>query len=128
MKKWGFAGPDKCYLCDQLAESRDHIFSTCVFYITTHKQLFGQFTSFLPRSWEDNLLWATRKFGVKKPCALVGRLIWQSHISHILRERYRRAFGENGKTTETLVSRVQSEVRVMVQDPVLLEKYWAAAS
>ncbi|CAL1402778.1 unnamed protein product [Linum trigynum] len=89
---------------------------------------WGGLLSFIPQSWEENLSWATRKFGNKSVVAMNGRLIWQAMVSHVWRERCMRAFGDQKRSSEDLIRIIKSEVCVLVQDPTELETFWSAGS
>ncbi|CAL1356631.1 unnamed protein product [Linum trigynum] len=111
MQGWGYAGDMKCCLCDSGLKDRDHLFVHCRVSRQVHVSLFGR-VLYIPhvQRWTEEVTWAVLKFKAQTELAEVGRVVWQSWVSNIWRERCRRLYAGKALAVNLLLKLIKSEV------------------
>lgn len=102
-----------CKLCNQEAESHDHLFFQCRFSsqvwstITMHDQNLWP-----PLPWSQLLEWASNEFRSSKLIShKIGPLILAATVYHIWQERNRRVFNNSARSVQTISLELFRQVR-----------------
>ncbi|XP_039021839.1 uncharacterized protein LOC120154051 [Hibiscus syriacus] len=104
---------DKCLLCGEEAETRDHIFFDCQFA----KELWESILELccISRgacSWVSELAWATLLFKGKSLIVGILKLAWSGHIYSIWKERNKRLFGNRARSKEEVLGDIKEAIRI----------------
>ena len=93
LKKWGLVMDDTYVLCQQEAETKEHLFFECSFAVEIWKEMLRKCG--LEREslgWEGELKWAAEKLKGKALISTLLRVGWNAFVYHIWRERNCRIF------------------------------------
>ena len=99
LRSWGLEMDDKCVMCQQEAETRDHIFFDCPFAVAIWKEILRKCG--LQREslgWEGELKWASERLKGKALISILLRVAWNAFVYHIWRERNYRIFQQKNET------------------------------
>ncbi|CAL1360043.1 unnamed protein product [Linum trigynum] len=113
---WGYQGDFNCAFCATAVETLNHLFAECSRYKGLYSCLFSKFTSRIPsNSWEVELNWAVTAFAGPSATCRVGRIIWQSLISSIWRDKCKAKHGKQILSLEKVQVRVKSDLEVLCE-------------
>ncbi|CAI0393645.1 unnamed protein product [Linum tenue] len=113
-----------CCLCGSGVEDREHLFVHCLVSRQIYISLFGRVLR-IPdvQSWSEEVDWIGSKLKKQTEMAEVGRVIWQSWVSNIWRERCRRLYAGKVLQTNVLLKLIQSEVECFF-DAHRVSQFW----
>ncbi|KAG7599502.1 Reverse transcriptase zinc-binding domain [Arabidopsis suecica] len=116
LRNWGLSIPSVCVLCNQLDESRNHLFFECEF----SSEIWRSFTSRAglnsPAHFNDCLLWLISP-SRDKNVSLIIRLIYQASVYFIWRERNLRIHSGNSRSAAVLTKEIKLIIRARL-DPL----------
>ncbi|XP_039057438.1 uncharacterized protein LOC120200747 [Hibiscus syriacus] len=104
---------DKCLLCDNEAETRDHLFFECQFA----RDIWGSILNLccISReccSWKSELAWATLLLKGKSLIVVILKLAWSGNIYGIWNERNGRLFGNRARSNDELLGDIKETIHI----------------
>ncbi|XP_039044681.1 uncharacterized protein LOC120184240 [Hibiscus syriacus] len=113
LSRFGIIMDGGCGLCSSGLESRDHLFSDCVFAreVWTAILLACGLTR-APLSWSDSIHWLLLNLKGKSLLVLILKLAWTGFIYYIWEERNHRQFRGSHRSVGTVVSSIKESVRI----------------
>ncbi|CAN1159944.1 LINE-1 retrotransposable element ORF2 protein [Linum perenne] len=107
--KWNTAVNTICPLCSAATESRDHLFAECSYFRSC-------FSSFFPNTqfstWADHLAYVLGEWKVDAVGNKVKRISWCAVLSSVWRERCKRVFGTNKKTSDLVIGDIKMDLNM----------------
>ena len=103
--------PNRCFLCRSDAERHSHLFFQCSYSreVLSVVQRSKKF-SWPWRRWEIGVLWAAARWSGNSPWQVANRLLLQTMIYFIWRERNNRCFRDQERSASQLAHLIQSAV------------------
>ncbi|CAN1177469.1 LINE-1 reverse transcriptase homolog [Linum perenne] len=111
IKKWNPGIDTSCELCQNAEETRDHIFTECVFAVHLMQQLLPELVGL---NWEGMLAVAVG-WRLDSVVNRTKRLIWRVLISTIWIERCRRVFTRNSLDVVEIGRLIREEILIYAQ-------------
>ena len=127
----GVSSSRQCVLCDEEAESHEHLFFSCPYSTTVWHQIKVQTQIHWPtKRWKHLLLWGRRKFSTKnKATNFIAKQTLATTVYFLWTERNGRIFQNNFKPARLLSHEVITQVRLLLLDfkhhiPVHIKTRW----
>ncbi|XP_026436971.1 uncharacterized protein LOC113334962 isoform X2 [Papaver somniferum] len=116
MVKWGLLSVATCALCEEGPETEEHLFHSCIFSAGIWLGLLLKLGIFrtMCGSWSEELNWCVQAFGGQTLIARVKKLVFNSYIYHLLRERNSRIFAGKFSSADQVGFLILEDVRVRV--------------
>ena len=100
MRQWGLV--QGCVLCGERDETRDHLFFACLFYYTVWENLAGRL---LGKGINPDWQWTIncmQRLGEKRMDTILAKMLLQSVIYHVWRERNTRRHHQTWMSTDQM--------------------------
>lgn len=112
--QWGLQVDDRCLLCNQNHESRDHLFFDCPFSYDMWNMVARRLQILPIRTWQDSLAQMTT---LSTPTAqrLLILLAWQATVYWIWNERNNRLHINTFRTTDQIFKLIDRQLRNKMQ-------------
>ena len=99
IKAWGLEVDDKCVMCRNAEETRDHVFFGCTFF----KKIWNEVLALCGKakevtSWREKVEWAISRLKGKSLSSTILRIAWNAAIYFIWIERNKRIYQEKEGT------------------------------
>ncbi|KAL4309145.1 hypothetical protein GQ457_01G033170 [Hibiscus cannabinus] len=119
LRRMGLSEDDRCILCGDGQEDRDHIFAGCYY----SKQIWVSLlhsckVTRLTMDWDAELRWLCTCLKGKSLRVLLLKLAWASFVYHIWEERNRRIFRGDSRDCNGLLNCIRETIRIRVQGKV----------
>ncbi|CAN1159330.1 LINE-1 retrotransposable element ORF2 protein [Linum perenne] len=105
--KWDTTVVAICPLCSTATESRDHLFAGCSFF----RSCFNSFFSTIQfNTWTDHLDYVMREWKGESVENKVKRISWCAVLGAVWRERCKRVFGANKRTSSMVAADIKLDL------------------
>ncbi|XP_038994315.1 uncharacterized protein LOC120118315 [Hibiscus syriacus] len=116
LKHFGFDIDDKCVLCNDSMETRDHLFIQCPLAISLWDAVIilngMRMTS---RTWGNHLAWACDAWKGRSLLTTILKLAWTTFIYTVWEERNKRLFQGCSRNFEALLYAVKHTVAIQLR-------------
>lgn len=111
---WGIQVDDRCLLCNQYPESRDHLFFSCAYSYDLWRLVTARLQILLQRTWGDIIAQMT---SLSSPIdqRLLTLLAWEATVHWISNERNTRLHASAFRTTDQIFKLMDRQLRNKLQ-------------
>lgn len=116
MVKWGLLSVATYVLCEEGPETEEHLFHSCSFAAGIWLGLLLKMGIYINtcQSWNEEIIWCVQAFAGQTIIARVKKLIFNSFIYHLWRERNSRVFASKFSFADQVGFAILEDVRVRV--------------
>ncbi|XP_039008453.1 uncharacterized protein LOC120136510 [Hibiscus syriacus] len=107
---------NRCLLCGNEAESRDHLFFECRFA----NDLWGSILelcciSRVAGRWDGELAWASLMLKGKSLIVRLLKLAWSGHVYNLWNERNNRLYGSDARSNDAVLEDIKETIRFRLE-------------